>query len=31
VAVQPRELRAGITISIVEDPDGNLVEFLQVA
>lgn len=31
VAVKPRELRAGITISIVEDPDGNLVEFLQIA
>ena len=30
VAVTPREIRAGITISIVEDPDGNLVEFLQV-
>jgi catechol 2,3-dioxygenase-like lactoylglutathione lyase family enzyme len=31
VAVKPREIRAGITISIVEDPDGNLVEFLQIA
>lgn len=31
VAVKPRELRPGITISIVEDPDGNLVEFLQIA
>lgn len=30
IAVTPREIRAGITISIVEDPDGNLVEFLQV-
>ena len=31
VAVTPREIRAGISISIVQDPDGNLVEFLQVA
>ena len=29
VAVPVTELRPGITISIVEDPDGNWVEFLQ--
>jgi catechol 2,3-dioxygenase-like lactoylglutathione lyase family enzyme len=29
VRVEPREIRAGITIAIVEDPDGNWVEFLQ--
>ena len=31
IAVPPFEIRTGITISIVEDPDGNLVEFLEVA
>ena len=31
VVVPARELRGGISISIVEDPDGNWVEFLQVA
>ncbi|MSO59804.1 MAG: VOC family protein [Ilumatobacteraceae bacterium] len=31
VTVSPRELRPGISISIVEDPDANLVEFLQLA
>lgn len=31
VTVGPVELRPGVTISIVEDPDGNLVEFLQLA
>jgi catechol 2,3-dioxygenase-like lactoylglutathione lyase family enzyme len=31
VAVPVRELRPGVTISIVEDPDGNWVEFLQLA
>lgn len=31
VTVGPLELRPGVTISIVEDPDGNLVEFLQIA
>jgi glyoxylase I family protein len=31
VTVQPREIRPGVTISIVEDPEGNLVEFLQQA
>ena len=30
VVVPARQLRAGISISIVEDPDGNWVEFLQV-
>ena len=29
VAVPLTEMRPGITISIVEDPDGNWVEFLQ--
>ncbi len=31
VAVPVRELRPGVTIAIVEDPDGNWVEFLQLA
>ena len=31
VAVPVTELRPGITIAIVEDPDGNWVEFLRVA
>ena len=30
VVVPPRAIREGISISIVEDPDGNWVEFLQV-
>jgi catechol 2,3-dioxygenase-like lactoylglutathione lyase family enzyme len=29
VAVPPTEIRPGIKIAIVEDPDGNWVEFLQ--
>jgi catechol 2,3-dioxygenase-like lactoylglutathione lyase family enzyme len=29
VAVAPREARPGITIAIIEDPDGNWVELLQ--
>jgi len=29
VAVPVREFRPGVTIAIVEDPDGNWVEFLQ--
>lgn len=29
VRVEPREIRSGVTIAIVEDPDGNWVEFLQ--
>ena len=31
VAVEPREIRPGVTIAMVEDPDGNWVEFLQTA
>ena len=31
VAVPITELRPGITIAIVEDPDGNWVEFLETA
>ena len=30
VVVPPRAIREGISILIVEDPDGNWVEFLQV-
>jgi catechol 2,3-dioxygenase-like lactoylglutathione lyase family enzyme len=30
VVVKPREIRPGVRISIVEDPDGNWVEFLEV-
>jgi hypothetical protein len=30
VQIQPVSIRDGVTISIVEDPDGNLVEFLQI-
>lgn len=30
VAVPPTEIRAGITISMIEDPDGNWVELLQM-
>jgi glyoxylase I family protein len=29
VAVPPTEIRPGVTIAIVEDPDGNWVELLQ--
>jgi len=29
VAVAPREIRPGVRIAMVEDPDGNWVEFLQ--
>jgi len=29
VAVKPREIREGVRISIVEDPDGNWVELLE--
>jgi hypothetical protein len=29
MAMPITELRPGVTISIVEDPDGNWVEFLQ--
>lgn len=31
VVVPVRELRPGVTIAIVEDPDGNWVEFLQTS
>ena len=31
VAISPREIRPGVRISMVEDPDGNWVEFLEVA
>lgn len=31
VVVAPREIRPGVSIAIVEDPDGNWVEFLQSA
>lgn len=30
LVVPIREVRAGVTIAIVEDPDGNLVEFLEL-
>ena len=31
IVVKERELRPGVTIGIVADPDGNWVEFLSVA
>ncbi|MBM3139407.1 MAG: VOC family protein [Chloroflexi bacterium] len=31
VAVEPREIRPGVRIAMVEDPEGNWVEFLQTA
>ena len=31
VVISPREIRPGVRISMVEDPDGNWVEFLEVA
>lgn len=31
IAVKETEIRPGVRIGIVEDPDGNWVEFLQVA
>ncbi len=31
VVVEPREIRPGTRIAIVEDPDGNWVEFLETA
>jgi catechol 2,3-dioxygenase-like lactoylglutathione lyase family enzyme len=31
IAVKETEIRPGVKIGIVEDPDGNWVEFLQVA
>jgi catechol 2,3-dioxygenase-like lactoylglutathione lyase family enzyme len=30
IAVKETEIRPGVTIAMVEDPDGNWVEFLQV-
>lgn len=30
VAMKQREIRPGVSIAMVEDPDGNWVEFLQV-
>ena len=30
IVVAPKEVRQGVTIAIVEDPDGNWVEFLQL-
>lgn len=30
VAIAPREVRPGVRIAMVEDPDGNWVEFLSV-
>ena len=30
VAVPPTEIRSGVTISMIEDPDGNWVELLQI-
>jgi catechol 2,3-dioxygenase-like lactoylglutathione lyase family enzyme len=31
VPVQPREIRPGVRIAMVEDPDGNWVEFLETS
>lgn len=31
VTVEPREIRPGVRIAMVEDPDGNWVEFLENA
>ena len=31
VAIAPREIRPGVRIAMVEDPDGNWVEFLSIA
>ena len=30
VPISPREIRPGVSISMVEDPDGNWVEFLEL-
>jgi hypothetical protein len=27
--VEPREIRPGVRIAMVEDPDGNIVEFIE--
>lgn len=29
IALEPAEIRAGVTIAMIEDPDGNWVELLQ--
>ena len=29
VIVEPREIRPGVRIAMVEDPDGNIVEFIE--
>ncbi|HEX2465367.1 MAG TPA: VOC family protein [Thermoanaerobaculia bacterium] len=31
LAIKPREIRPGIRIAMIEDPDGNWVELLEVA
>lgn len=31
VVIQPREIRPGVSISMVEDPEGNWVEFIKTA
>ena len=31
IAVPPTDIRPGVTISIIEDPDGNWVELLQMS
>ena len=31
IVVPEREVRPGVTIAIVEDPDGNWVEFVKMA
>ena len=31
IAVKPREIRAGIKIAMIEDPDGNWVELLEIS
>jgi len=31
VVIPPREIRAGVRIAMVEDPEGNWVEFLETA
>ena len=29
VQIAPREIREGVTVAIIEDPDGNLIELMQ--
>lgn len=31
LAIKPMEIREGVTIAMIEDPDGNWVELLQMA